>query len=94
MTWRKITCAERDEAMARYDLVPISSLTDIDGEFGTPSIFTEWGDRTTEEPCLRDQRWPPRYTSQEMADYATREDDRPCEHYLNEIDLTADLGLS
>lgn len=94
MAWRKISCAERDEVKARYDLVPISSCTDLDGEFGTPSIFIEWGDRTTEEPVLRDQRWPSRYTAQEMTEYATRLDERPCEHYLNEIDLVAELGLT
>lgn len=78
----------------QYDLVPISSCTDLGGEYGDPSIFTEWGDRTTEEPVLRDQRWPPRYTTQDMSEYAAQSDVRPCEHYLNEIDLVAELGLT
>lgn len=90
MTWRKIDCKERDEAKERYDLVPISSCTDLGGEFGDPSMFTEWGDRSTEEPVLRDHRWPPRYPNDGLPSHPPLPDSRPCEHYLHEIDLVAE----
>lgn len=53
--WREVPCAERDQA---YDLTlrPLSSLTDPDGIYGPPVIYTEWG--LGEHPVLRDYRTP------------------------------------
>jgi hypothetical protein len=49
-----------------------SSLTDMDGEFGEPIIFTEWGitksDGST-NVVLREARWP-------------KDPDRDCEHWV------------
>jgi len=79
--WRKITCAERDDLYftSGLDLVPIASRTDLGGEFGDPEMFTEWGDRATEKPLLRDYRWPPRYREEPST---LLPDTRPCEHYV------------
>ena len=76
MTWRRVTCAERDEVyaagIARWSVG--ASLTDLDGEYGDPEMFTEWWDRQTEKPVLRDRRYPSREAGQR--------DLRPCEHYV------------
>lgn len=80
MAWVQITCADRDALMADRDLVPISSCTDLDGQFHSePEVFTEWGDRGTEQPVLRDRRFPPRYYADE--DTWGKPDPKPCEHY-------------
>jgi hypothetical protein len=81
-TWQKITCVERDELKADRDLVPIVGRTDMGGEYGDPEIYTEWGDRATEKPVLRDRRFPPLFTgTEEPLDYARKPDPKPCEHY-------------
>lgn len=76
--WRQVTCAEREELVnrpgGRYDgLAPFSSLTDPDGQYGEPCIFTEWGEAGTDIPVLRDYRWPRR--EMETPDATT------CEHF-------------
>ena len=38
--WRRITCAESDEL--RQNKTPVSSLTDLSGQYGEPTIYTEW----------------------------------------------------
>lgn len=72
----QITCQEREaliESVGRsYNgpadpWVPISTLTDLSGEFGEPEVYTKWGHRDSEEPLLEDYLWP--------------DSDRPCEHY-------------
>ena len=78
--WIEITCAERDQIKAEHDLVPISACTDLDAEFHSqPEVFTEWGDRATEKPVLRDYRYPawPRSDMSEPAGL----DLKPCKHY-------------
>lgn len=68
--WRKITCEEREaliDSVGRSCNGPadpygvFASYTDVERE-----IYTEWGNRNTEVPLLRDWRWP--------------NSDRPCEH--------------
>jgi len=56
-----------------------SSLTDHDGEYGQPVIFTEWwwGDM----PVLRDYRYPGQHGE---PDY------KPCKHYLATSPKAAD----
>jgi hypothetical protein len=74
--WTRIPCMERDEHydIAGEHLKPLSSLTDLDGEFGSPVVFTEWGRDDQDEPLLRDYRYPKQ--SDPGSDY------RPCEHYF------------
>jgi len=81
MSWRKITCQEREDLIDRvgrsyngpadpYGV--FASRTDLTGEFGEPYVFTEWGNKDTDTPLLQDRRWP--------------DSDRPCEHYEYEED--------
>ncbi len=88
MRWRQVNCQERDALIDRLGrsyngfsaesgIGVFSSLTDIDGEYGPPEIFTEWGYRVTDVPVLRDYRWPG--------------SGRPCEHFI--YDEAAGLGL-
>jgi hypothetical protein len=63
--WTPISCAHADSV--RLGLTPISSLTDIAGTYGTPIVYTEWGD-DNETPRLREYRYP--------------DSDRPCSHYV------------
>ena len=80
MGWVKISCAERETLKADHDWVPVASCTDLDAEFHSePEVFTEWGDRSTGRPALRDYRYPPRYHSGESG-YG-KSDRKPCEHY-------------
>lgn len=49
----------------------VSSLTDLDGMFGRPEVFSEWAfhrEGHADLVALREHRWP--------------EDDRPCEHWV------------
>ena len=41
--WREVTCEESDAVRARNGGV-YSSLTDMDGNYGPPVVFTEWQD--------------------------------------------------
>lgn len=73
-TWVPITCEERERLVhGDQKLTVLSSITDPNGEYGTPRIFTEWGYQD-ETPVLRDNRWPGR-------DWPSGPDERPCEHY-------------
>jgi len=70
--WTRITCAERDEhyKIAGDMLEAVSSLTDLDGIYGAPVVFTEWARKDQDEPLLRDYRYPRSGLS----------DAKPCEH--------------
>ncbi|CPW71690.1 hypothetical protein [Mycobacteroides abscessus] len=84
MGWVKISCAEREQIMAARDLAPFSSCTDLDAEFHSePEVFTEWGDRGTENSVLRDYRYPARRCLGEDPGII-RPDRKPCEHYRYE----------
>ncbi|SKT54315.1 Uncharacterised protein [Mycobacteroides abscessus subsp. massiliense] len=83
--WVKITCAEREQIWADRDanrnLAPISTCTDIGVEFHSePEVFTEWGDRDTQVPVLRDYRYPARYYASDPPG-TVKPDRKPCEHY-------------
>ncbi|QOF39372.1 hypothetical protein E3G66_003576 [Mycobacteroides abscessus] len=89
MVWMKITCAEREQIWADRDgnrnLAPISTCTDLDAEFHSePEIFTEWGDRETQVPVLRDYRYPARYCASDPPG-TVRPDRKSCEHYRYEV---------
>lgn len=58
VTWDPITCEHREALMASHDLTVGAPLTDLGGRFGEPEIYTEWVDRGTGEPALRDYRYP------------------------------------
>ena len=53
--WHQIACAESDTI--RPNKHPRSSLTDMDGRFGEPIIYTEWEDDAG-VPVLREYLWP------------------------------------
>lgn len=83
--WVKISCAEREQIWADRgadrNLVPISTCTDVGAEFHSePEIFTEWGDRDTQVPVLRDCRYPARYYASDPPE-TVKPDRKPCEHY-------------
>lgn len=78
MTWQKIACEQREALVDKFGrsyngfsdesgIRVIAGRSDLGGEFGEPSVFSEWGYVATGQPVLRDYRWP--------------ESDRPCEHY-------------
>lgn len=62
--WVKVECAASDDirAVARVN----SSLTDLDGQYGEPVVYTEWA-LSNGIPILRDYRYP--------------KSDRTCEHF-------------
>lgn len=74
--WVQITCEERealiDEVGRSYNgpakpYGVLAGRSDLDGQYGRPCVFTEWGHSETGVPLLQDYRWP--------------ESTRPCEHY-------------
>lgn len=72
MAWEQISCTDRETLYARSDLSVGASLTDLEGMHGEPQILTEWCDRATEVPVLKDQRWPQRS--------GVKPDVKPCRH--------------
>ena len=68
--WIPATCAESDEARSANAVSPWSTLTDIDGEYGAPCMFAEWGSKDGRTPIVADIQW--------MAE----DDTRPCEHRI------------
>lgn len=54
--WRQVTCSERDEVFRSMALpIVASSLTDPEGRYGDPVIFTEWADDADRDAAvLRD----------------------------------------
>jgi hypothetical protein len=77
MEWRRITCDERESLWReRGDRLRISAtLTDIDGRYGDPQIFTQW-EGADDVQVLQDRRFP--------QPSGERPDLRPCEHYVPE----------
>ena len=68
MTWHPITCQEREALVDKLGrsyggfskasgVGVLSSKTDLDGAYGPPEVFTEWG-YDYDRPVLRDFRWP------------------------------------
>jgi hypothetical protein len=98
MPWRQITCDEREQLVDRLgrsynglggpEFGVISSLMDLDGEFGDPVMDTTWGRRDSDEPVLRDVRWPaPGNYTRDDPGSAPLPDARPCEHYAYETSV-------
>ena len=74
-TYRRvqIPCGDRDEALGdKKEWTATASLTDIDGEFGEPHIYTRW-EHARRDYAIEDYRWPSRG--------GTSPDVRPCEHW-------------
>ncbi len=67
--WREVTC-EESEVVRDGGVTPLSSLTDIDGTYGRPVIYTEWARPDGEEPILRDYLYEP------------HTDDPKCHHFV------------
>lgn len=82
MSWRKITCEERDliyHADRTEKLGPISSCTDLSAEFHSePQMDITWGIASTDTPVLRETRYPALNTD--------GPDRKPCEHWAFEND--------
>jgi len=71
-SWVGVNCFEADVIRRQGSGLSVaSSLTDHDGEYGQPVIFTEWW--WFEIPVLRDYRYP---GQRGEPDY------KPCKHYL------------
>lgn len=70
--WQRVTC-EVAEVIKHANAVRVfSSLTDPDGLYGHPVIYTEWGIPEMSDgdvPLLRDYQWP-------------QDPSRSCEHYV------------
>lgn len=56
--WVETSCAVADAIRFNENVAPYSSLTDPDGNYGAPIIFTEWAFQRTETLVLRDYREP------------------------------------
>jgi hypothetical protein len=56
--WEVISREEYDRQFAAHDLNPFSTLTDPDGAYGTPQVYTAWGLRGADAPLIdiRDYR--------------------------------------
>lgn len=71
--WAQIPCNVSEWMIQRgEDLKPYSTITDPDGLYGPPLVYTEWGSKDGHQPVLRNYRWP--------------DSDRPCEHWVNTVD--------
>jgi len=72
MGFVQVGCMIADLLRSDERVKPQSSLTDFDGDFGEPIIFTEWGIERNDGSTLvvlREARWP-------------RDPDRDCEHWV------------
>jgi hypothetical protein len=68
--WVPATCAESDKARGSEEVTVWSTLTDLDGQYGAPSMFAEWGTADGRRPIVADLRW------------MDEADNRPCEHRI------------
>ena len=71
-SWVPIPCLTADLIRQHPKVFPTESRTDMDGEFGDPCVYTEWGLRDDDIPVMREWRYPPRVPGEP--------DPRPCEH--------------
>lgn len=72
MGFVRVGCLIADVMRQAEIVKPASSLTDMTGEFGEPTVFTEWGVTATDgsyRVALREIRWP-------------SDPDRDCEHWV------------
>ncbi|MBB3752518.1 hypothetical protein FHT44_005030 [Mycolicibacterium sp. BK634] len=90
MSWRKITCRQREEifTLEREEaLRPLSSCTDLSGEYhGEPQMDITWGLTSTDTPVLKESRYPSRDGGP---------DRKPCEHwefYMTDEDLAEKMS--
>lgn len=65
--WRKVSCKAADAI--RHGLRVSSALTDIDGQYGQPVIYTEWWS-TTAGALLRDFLYDPHTGTARCVHYA------------------------
>ena len=76
----KISCVERDELLAASVWTIGASLTDADGIYGRPTIYTEW--ESEDGRLLTDRRWLRR-------GHYSPPDAEPCEHTISEIEANS-----
>lgn len=72
--WQSIPCHIADILRHSEFVVPYSSLTDLSGKYGHPTVYTFWVTKTAETPVLKEWRWPSAVDGEP--------DLRPCEHYV------------
>lgn len=73
--WLEIPCAEADTVRGRGAITPGSSLTDLDGQYGEPVIYTEWRNAIG-SPVLRDYLWYPHRLDAWCAHYIPKREQR------------------
>ena len=56
--WQEVACDVADSTRGAQHVIPGSTLTDLDGHYGKPVMFTEWWN-DDERPILRDYYWHP-----------------------------------
>lgn len=71
--WVDATCQERDRLFFSTELTVWSGYTDIEGEYGTPAMFTEWGSPDGRTPVVADLRY-------------LGGTPKPCEHKIYELE--------
>jgi hypothetical protein len=74
--WQRVPCIIGDLIRAHEQVTPASSLTDPDGIYGAPIVYTEWALRDSDEPVLREYRYP---------GGEGKPDRLPCDHYVPEV---------
>lgn len=65
----RVGCMTADLLRAHMSLRVASSLTDISGVYGEPTIFTEWETKESECVAMKEYRW-------------THDPSRDCEHWV------------
>lgn len=68
--WVPVSCHVADVIRHSDMMHPISTLTDLDGGFGEPQVYTMWG-FDDERPVMREWRWPGGFGKPDV---------KPCEH--------------
>ncbi len=69
--WVEVACEVADVIRQSEHARPTAGRTDLDGQWGEPCIYTEWG-LDHETPVLREWRYP--------APDGSRPDPKPCRH--------------
>lgn len=70
MTWIEVACEVADVIRHCEHVTPSAGRSDLDGEWGAPSVYTEWSMR--DKPIMREWRFPSRIPGEP--------DPEPCRH--------------
>lgn len=88
--WIVASCETSDALKAKHPEAKVfSSLTDISGEYGDPSMFTEWGLKDNCTPLWADLRYLPDCSNAYGEDSGSeaRRDPKPCEHMIYVLEV-------